>query len=58
MSDLRCTRCGEKASYADASIADSKRTCGSDDRPIAVEKSDGSIGYTWDGQTHNWERVK
>lgn len=50
MSDLKCTKCGTTASYADASIADLRRTCETTRR---VETPDGSRKVTVDAK-HNW----
>lgn len=54
MSDLKCKNCGIEASYADANIADRRRTCGSDGRPSEVEASDGSVKYAYGGRRHEW----
>lgn len=47
--DLKCTKCGATASYADASIADLRRTCGVD-RAETRPNDRGSFG----GEKHNW----
>lgn len=61
MADLKCTKCGVEASFADASIKDSKKTCGSDGRAREVEVEDvyGETQHrnTYPGETHDWERI-
>lgn len=54
MSDLECTKCGMEASFADANIADARRTCGYDGAPDTVEADDGSTKYAWSGEKHDW----
>lgn len=50
MGDLKCTRCGTTASYADANIADLRETCG------ATERMPNESGR-YDGEKHNWIEV-
>ena len=50
MSDLVCTECGETATYADASIKDSLRTCGSD---LETEEHTAT-GPVQSGSKHTW----
>lgn len=52
MTDLECTKCGATASYADANIADSLRTCGGDN---VVRHT--AVGAVQDGEKHNWREV-
>lgn len=55
MSDLKCTECGREASYADASIADSYRTCGGNDRAVEVEDDRGYVRFDYGpGGRHDW----
>lgn len=49
MSDLVCTECGATASYADASISDSLRSCGGD-RTVR----DTAVGPVQNGSEHEW----
>ncbi len=51
MSDLVCTECGTEASYADANIADLRRTCGAELKPGNTTKRGTARG----GSKHNWE---
>lgn len=59
MSDLKCTKCGMEASFADADIADMRKTCGegNDGVPDEIEDEHGYVRYSWSGEEHNWERV-
>jgi len=50
MADLRCTKCGTTASYADAHIADLRETC-EDTR--SVDTPDGPRTTTVPAK-HNW----
>lgn len=50
MSDLKCTKCGEEASYADANIADLRKTCGSD-----RNKPNERGSYL--GEEHDWTEL-
>jgi len=50
MSDLRCTKCGIERSYADANIADLRRTCGVDFGRVRRPNDRGSYG----GEKHDW----
>jgi hypothetical protein len=52
MSDLKCTQCGIERSYADASIADSLRTCGDTE---TVRHT--AIGPKHDGSKHDWTEI-
>lgn len=52
MSDLRCTKCGIERSYADANIADLRRTCGVDKGRTRPNER-GSFG----GEEHRWIEV-
>jgi hypothetical protein len=61
MSDLRCTKCGIERSYADANIADLRKTCGSTGEACVVEVED-SRGRTrrkntYPGEKHNWVEI-
>jgi predicted nucleic acid-binding Zn-ribbon protein len=49
MSDLKCVKCGAKKSFADASIADSLSTCGSN-----KVLRHTAIGPVQDGEKHEW----
>jgi len=49
MSDLKCIKCGTKKSYADASIADSLRTCGETE---TIRHT--AVGPVQDGEKHEW----
>lgn len=51
MTDLKCTKCGAEKSYADANIADIRRTCGAD--LTSTPSDSGRYG----GEKHDWERV-
>ena len=61
MSDLKCTKCGIERSYADANIADLKKTCGSDGRPVSVEtensRGETQVRYSYPGEEHNWVEI-
>lgn len=50
MSDLKCTNCGMVASYADANIADIRRTCGVEATPRTANERGG-----YGGDKHDWE---
>jgi len=56
MSDLNCTECGMTASYADANIADLRRSCGegNDGVPSETETAGGSVRYVYSGSKHDW----
>lgn len=55
MSDLKCTKCGMEASFADATIADRVKSCGSDDTLSEITAGDGSVKYVYEGQKHDWK---
>jgi len=50
MSDLICQECGATATYADANIADIRKTCGANLEPGNTSKSGTAIG----GKKHQW----
>jgi len=52
MIDLKCNKCGETATYADAQDADKRNTCG----PKELVK-DTALGAKYDGTEHEWERT-
>lgn len=51
MTDLKCTKCGAEATYADAQIADQHQTCGAELTPGNTSESGRAIG----GERHNWK---
>jgi len=50
MSDLKCIKCGTRKSYADANIADLRRTCG------ATTRRPNKSGK-YNGEKHDWVEV-
>ena len=50
MADLRCRKCGATASYADANIADLRRTCGAELTPDNTTERGTAAG----GDKHDW----
>jgi len=57
MSDLVCATCGATASYADASIADSLRTCPGEDRDTTSTARHTAVGAVQDGGKHDWQEA-
>jgi len=53
MSDLKCTKCGATASYADANIGNIRRTCGATLSPDNTTKRGTARG----GEKHNWIEI-
>jgi len=51
MSDLKCTKCGTEATFADANIADLRRTCGAEFTP--ENSTNGHAG----GEKHSWREL-
>lgn len=55
MADLRCRKCGSTASYADANIADSLRTCpGDEDADLPPVTRHTAVGAVRAGDEHAW----
>jgi len=57
MSDLVCAACGATASYADAAIADSLRTCAGDEDADTDVVRHTAVGPVHDGGKHDWEEA-
>jgi hypothetical protein len=50
MSDVKCTKCGVEKTYADANIADIRKTCG-------AEKDTPNESGRYDGEEHDWVEI-